>query len=50
MFCQNCGKQVSETASFCYSCGNQIQGFAQASNLQRNDIRKNEITELKKNS
>lgn len=48
MFCQNCGKQVSETASFCYSCGNQIQGFAQASNLQRNDIRKNEITELEK--
>lgn len=47
MFCQNCGKQISETDSFCTYCGNQMHSFVQKSNLQRNDIRKNEIEELK---
>ena len=47
MYCQKCGKQVSEADSFCEFCGNQIQGFMQNSKLQRNDIRNNEIEELK---
>ncbi|MBE7058317.1 MAG: zinc ribbon domain-containing protein [Ruminococcaceae bacterium] len=47
MYCQNCGKQVSETDSFCEFCGNQIRSFVQNSNLQRNDIRNNEVEELK---
>ena len=54
MFCQNCGKQISETTSFCVFCGNQVRSVNQynteinKSNLSRNNIRNEEIEELKR--
>lgn len=54
MFCSNCGKQVSDTSAFCIFCGNQIQAKGQynteiyKSNLSRNNIRNEEVKELKR--
>lgn len=54
MYCQKCGKQVSEADSFCVNCGNHLYlpnhntTNIYKSNLSRNDIRNEEIRELKR--
>ena len=44
MFCNNCGKQVDDSAKFCTNCGNKLYGTV----LEVSVIEKKIIMNLKK--